>query len=160
MTMQAENHHNWKGGRYIDSSGYVQVRIGPSKYVREHRLVMAHHLKRSLVKGECVHHKNGDKTDNRIENLELTTMKRHTKLHWETGELQESHIKRGQADCHPDRLHYANGKCRQCYMNEAQKRYAEANYEAVREKNREYKKRNRDKINAYKRQRRALGLPS
>ena len=158
--MQAENHPNWKGGRYIDTRGYVQVRIGSNKYVREHRLVMERHLGRPLAKGECVHHKNGDKTDNRIENLELTTTSRHTKHHWETGELQDAHIKRGQAECHPDRQHYANGQCRQCYMNAAQKRYAEANRESVKAKDREYKKRNREKINAYKRQRRALGLPA
>ena len=158
--MQAENHPNWKGGRYIDTRGYVHTRIGPGKYVREHRLVMESHIGRTLAKGECVHHRNGDKADNRIENLELTTTSLHTKHHWGTGELRDAHIKRGQANCHPDREHYANGRCRQCYMNEAQKRYAAKNPESVREVRRRYKQKNREKIAAYKRQRRALGLPS
>ena len=67
----------WKRGWWIDKDGYKMVYVPdhPYKtyrsYVREHRLVMEKHLKRYLRPGEVVHHKNGNKLDNTIENLEL-----------------------------------------------------------------------------------------
>jgi hypothetical protein len=75
-----EDHHSWKGGRVIDGSGYIRVKPAETDrqfgtlgngYVLEHRLVMARALGRPLVKGETVHHINGDRADNRLSNLQL-----------------------------------------------------------------------------------------
>jgi len=72
-----------KGCRYINRRGYVIVDCPghpQGNYVLEHRLVMERHLGRYLSKTEVVHHLNGDKQDNRIENLRLfPNHKRHVK---------------------------------------------------------------------------------
>lgn len=68
----------WTGGRYKDRKGYVLVWIDAKlRYVREHRLVMENHLGRKLKKTEEVHHINGVKDDNRIENLSIMVTGRH-----------------------------------------------------------------------------------
>lgn len=57
------------GGVY-DKDGYVKISIkGKSKF--EHREVMSQYLMRPLARHENVHHKNGVRSDNRIDNLEL-----------------------------------------------------------------------------------------
>ncbi len=63
--------------RLISSNGYVQLwepghsEAMKSGWALEHRIVMAEYLGRPLLKEENVHHKNGDREDNRLKNLEL-----------------------------------------------------------------------------------------
>lgn len=71
-----ERHPEWKGGRQIDADGYVLVWTPPgtpgrrgSGYILEHRMLAERRLGRHLKRSEVVHHVNGDKQDNRLENL-------------------------------------------------------------------------------------------
>jgi hypothetical protein len=58
------------GKGHINRKGYRILSID-GKSIREHRLVMEYHLGRPLLQTENIHHINGNRLDNRIENLEL-----------------------------------------------------------------------------------------
>ncbi len=71
----SENGH-WKGGKTHHKAGYVMVRVpdhprASNGYVFEHILVVEATLGRFLTPGETVHHRNGFRSDNRPQNLEL-----------------------------------------------------------------------------------------
>lgn len=65
------------------SEGYVRVWTEAYGYMYEHRLVISKRLQRALSADDIVHHINGDKSDNRPENLQLMSRAEHMNEHRE-----------------------------------------------------------------------------
>lgn len=72
----------WKGGKFISDDGYEMVLIpGKGTYTTKQKLVMEEYLGRTLTSNEIVHHKDGNKLNNKISNLDLLTRGEHMLYH-------------------------------------------------------------------------------
>lgn len=87
---------NYNGGRTTNSAGYILVFVGKGAkgataggYVYEHRQVVEQYLGRPLRRDEHVHHQNGDKSDNQIENLKVLSHQKHAVEHREPDGLRK-----------------------------------------------------------------------
>lgn len=119
-------HYHWKGGRRIEADGYVTVFIEnhpnyKSNCMPEHRLVMEKKLGRYLDMTEIVHHINGNKADNRVSNLVITTRAIHRDTHrglngrW--SHKFEKCVKCGTTEI----KHEVHGLCYECYKKSIRK---------------------------------------
>jgi hypothetical protein len=85
-SIKGELSHKWKGGRCKSSSGYIHIyhpehpNADKDGYVLEHRYVWEQANGRLLNHNEHIHHINGVKDDNRIENLIALTKSQHMSL--------------------------------------------------------------------------------
>lgn len=108
-----KNNPNWKGGRYKRVDGYIYLYKPQhpfancnNKYIMEHRFVMESHLnkneishpalisilgKRYLSLDWLVHHKDHDRSNNKIENLMLMSKSLHQSYHQKGKKLSENH---------------------------------------------------------------------
>ena len=75
---------------------YVTKKINGRCY-QEHRLVMERHLGRRLLPTEDVHHKNGIKNDNRVENLEVIDAHKHRRVH-QLGKKYDSVVRKKDSE--------------------------------------------------------------
>jgi len=75
-----ENPPHKKDGYWFEN-GYKVLYTVNGDGIKEHIQIMEAHIGRKLTRDECVHHINEIRTDNRLENLLLTTRSKHTSIH-------------------------------------------------------------------------------
>ena len=84
---KGKNNPTWGGGEWIDNYGYIRVKAPenhPYKYpdgsIKKHRLIMEQHLGRYLQPKEHIHHKDNNRLNNNISNLEIVNRSQHSKI--------------------------------------------------------------------------------
>ena len=104
---------------WTDTRGYLRMwHNGRETYV--HRVVAEQKIGRPLLPSEQVHHLNGQKDDNRPENLHVVDAQAHTIQHWQEGHFDDRVRAQIKPDCECPRCGrfgrpWAKGMCKPCY---------------------------------------------
>lgn len=77
-------------------NGYVSMTKGENRYQNEHRLIMEGHIGRKLIKGEIVHHIDGNRKNNSLENLQLMSHYEHSRFHALENNHKRKRCKKGR----------------------------------------------------------------
>lgn len=105
--------------RRLDSMGYVRVTLPDGSRVREHVLLMEQHIGRPLDDHEVVHHRDGNRANNDLSNLELMSRSEHMRMHMtgrsRTGGRWSIHHSACVKCGRDDSPHLGHGTCKRCY---------------------------------------------
>jgi hypothetical protein len=116
--LTGEKSPHWKGKPKSNVNGYIRINRADGNHIFEHRYVMEQHLGRPLRSNEHIHHRNHNKADNRIENLQIVSPSEHARMHT-TGRTIGRWAKQFDAciGCGTsERRHWAQGYCYRCYI--------------------------------------------
>ena len=122
LATRGDKGHQWKGGWYERLDGYfarIVERDGKRTSVLQHREVMEKHLDRKLKTSEHVHHLDGDKKNNSIDNPVVLNSSVHVQLHM-AGRDRPKGRWATKYDCciqcgNSTRRHQGHGLCSACY---------------------------------------------
>jgi predicted RNA-binding Zn-ribbon protein involved in translation (DUF1610 family) len=98
-------------GRKFDR-GYPEIWVGceypyrPASWVREHIVVMEQHIQQKIPKGKVVHHIDGSKTNNNLDNLLLCSIAEHNQCHAKIERLVFELYNKGLVKFDKDTLEY------------------------------------------------------
>ena len=83
-------------GTTLKPNGYIEYTAGPHKFRSVHAVLMEEKIGRRLFANECVHHKDENRSNNDIDNLQLMTRSEHARLHALENNQKRSRDKKGR----------------------------------------------------------------